>query len=136
MNETIKDSIKVNSNPECIVKIEEFADLFFQKASIRQEMYGKVYLALIEASVNAIKHGNKSNPSLQVNVQIQKTTQEIVLIITDMGEGFDYNNIPDPTEVSNIESPNGRGIYIISNLSDKLEFNESGNEIKITFNIE
>ncbi len=136
MNETIKNSIKNYSNSKCIVRIEEFADLFFQKASISQKMYGKVYLALIEASVNAIKHGNKSNPSLQVNVQIQKTNKEIILVITDMGDGFDYDNIPDPTEVNNIESPNGRGIYIISNLSDKLEFNDSGNEIKITFNIE
>ena len=136
MSKIIKDIICVNSNIGCVAEVEQFADLFFQKVSISQKMYGKVYLSLAEATVNAIRHGNKNYPNKQVTVQIEKSEQKIVLIIKDMGEGFDYNNIQDPTIPSNLEKPHGRGIFIISNLSDEIEFNELGSEIKITFNIE
>jgi serine/threonine-protein kinase RsbW len=54
--------------------------------------------------------------------------------IKDQGIGFDYNNLPDPTAPENIEKENGRGIFLIKNLSDDVEFNNEGNLITITFN--
>lgn len=135
MSKTLKESVEIQSNAECIARIEKAADVFFQKASISQEMYGKVYLALIEAAENAIYHGNKKDPEKKVLVSFEKNNKKIILEIKDMGKGFDTSDIPDPTLPENLEKPNGRGIFIISHLCDKLEFNEIGNKVQITFNL-
>jgi serine/threonine-protein kinase RsbW len=51
----------------------------------------------------------------------------------DEGKGFDYHNLPDPTAPENILKENGRGIFLMKNLSDEIEFNDSGNEVTIYF---
>jgi len=136
MNKILTDSVEIKSNASSIAEIEKAADVFFQQASLSQEMYGKVYLALIEASENAIRHGNKQDPNKKVKVSFEKNERQIILKIKDSGEGFDFSLVPDPTLPENIDKPNGRGLFIISNLSDELEFNDLGNEIIITFNID
>lgn len=135
MNKDLKQNIEISSTQENISLIEKFVDDYLQNISIGDELYGKIYLATIEAANNAVNHGNKRNPRKKVFLQMEKNNNELVIDIHDMGEGFDYLNLPDPTLPENIEKPNGRGIFIIANLADKLLFNEKGNEIKITFNL-
>ena len=135
MNNSVIDSIKINTEPDCIAEIEKFADVFFQRVSISQEMYGKVYLALIEAVENAMSHGNKLDEQKSISVDFEKNDEAIVITVSDDGLGFDYKNLPNPTHPDNLEKPDGRGVFIISNLSDKMEFNDVGNELKLTFNL-
>jgi serine/threonine-protein kinase RsbW len=92
-------------------------------------------LSLIEAALNAIIHGNKKDPSKKIFITYEKTNKQINLSVKDMGEGFDYNNLPDSTSPRNIDKPNGRGLFIISNFCNDLSFNDKGNEIKITFRL-
>ena len=55
--------------------------------------------------------------------------------IQDEGPGFDFDNLPDPTDPQNIEKPHGRGVFLMKNLSDKIEFFDGGSTVKIEFNI-
>lgn len=53
--------------------------------------------------------------------------------VTDEGEGFEYDNIPDPTDPANIENLHGRGVFIMRSLADTIEYNESGNQVTMRF---
>ncbi len=89
-------------------------------------------LALHEALINAVKHGNKMDHELQVQVDVTKEDGQLVIQVTDQGKGFDFMDIPDPITPENLEKLNGRGIFLIQNAMDKVEFSDQGRTIKMT----
>lgn len=93
-----------------------------------KEVFG-VRLALEEALVNAIKHGNRMDPNKSVHVSCRVCDTKVRIIIEDEGEGFDVNAVPDPTEEENLEKPGGRGIMLIRNFMNFVEYNDSGNRL-------
>ena len=97
-----------------------------QTVGIDEGMYGNVLIAVTEAVNNAIIHGNKFSIDLPVSVDVLDTDESFAFRITDAGTGFDFTNLPDPTAPENLEKENGRGIFLIRNLSDNLEFPENG----------
>jgi serine/threonine-protein kinase RsbW len=100
---------------------------------INQDNYGKILVATLEAVNNSIKHGNKDNPQKMVDVEIEYENDEIKITVTDEGEGFDPAGIPDPTMPENIEELSGRGVFLMSKLSDSIKFNEKGNSVTMNF---
>jgi len=135
MNNPNRYEIAVFSKKENLTQIENFLDEVSKKLTIGEELYGKIFLAVMEASNNAIVHGNKENEQKKVSIIFQKNEKDITIIIKDEGDGFDYENIPDPTLPENIEKINGRGIFIIKNLADELTFEENGSEMQLIFNL-
>jgi len=96
--------------------------------------YSKHYMALIleEAVINAWKHGNKQNPDKAVTVRWHYGNDFIFEVI-DEGNGFDCENLPDPTSEENLMSPSGRGIFIIRYFSDYVAWKEGGKHLVISF---
>lgn len=90
-----------------------------------------IKLALQEAVINAIEHGNKKQGDLCVKVDIQANGQRLKIEVTDQGEGFDYKAIPNPTNPENIEKLRGRGLFLIQNVMDEIEFADSGRTIRM-----
>lgn len=88
-----------------------------------------VHLALEEALVNAIKHGNQKDPTRSVQVLCRTKPDRIQIQITDEGEGFDPNQVPDPTEEENLEIPSGRGLMLMRCYMTSLKFNAKGNSV-------
>lgn len=88
-------------------------------------------LALHEAVINAVKHGNKNQEHLSVRVDIQREENRLTMQVTDQGSGFDYQKIPDPILPENLEKLNGRGIFLIQNTMDRVEFSDNGRTIKM-----
>lgn len=88
-----------------------------------------VRLALEEAIVNAIKHGNRLDPRKQVHVQCKMSCDKLWIQITDEGPGFDPEAVPDPTDPANLEKPSGRGIMLMKNYMNDVEYNERGNVV-------
>lgn len=86
-----------------------------------------VHLALEEAFLNAIKHGNKMDPSKKVKVEYCIGSDKVEISLTDQGEGFDPEMVPDPRFGENLYKPAGRGLLLISSYMDVVEFNEHGN---------
>jgi len=86
-------------------------------------------LALEEALVNAIKHGNQCDPNRHVEVRYQVTADETVIDITDEGEGFDPNDVPDPCAVENMERSCGRGVFLIRHYMSWVRYNDRGNRV-------
>src|ERR1700721_1717672 len=77
-----------------------------------KELFG-VHLALEEALVNAIKHGNRNDPGKTVRVRYQAQANQFLIEIQDEGRGFDPEGLPDPLAPENLERPGGRGVFLM-----------------------
>jgi len=88
-----------------------------------------VHLAMEEALVNAIRHGNRLDASKHVHVACRVSPELIRIEITDEGEGFDPSSVPDPTDPANIEAPSGRGLMLMRSFMSRVEYNDVGNRV-------
>ena len=88
-------------------------------------------LALEEAITNAIRHGNKMDDRLSVEVRIEQNTSSLIVTVTDQGQGFDCNSLADPTRSENLLKTSGRGIFLIRQLMDRVEFLDCGRRIRM-----
>jgi serine/threonine-protein kinase RsbW len=91
-----------------------------------------VRLALEEALVNAIKHGNQLDPDKSVIIAWEVGDQTCRVTIEDQGKGFNPADLPDPTLEENLECSSGRGVMLIHHYMSKVEYNEKGNRITMT----
>jgi len=90
-----------------------------------------LFIALDEAFVNAVKHGNKSNPNKLLRITAELSPKEACFTVEDEGEGFDVGNIPDPCDPANLFRTSGRGVLLIYNIMDEVEYNAQGNRVKM-----
>ena len=99
-----------------------------QLGVIRPES-SNLFIALDEAFVNAVKHGNKSDTSKLVRITAELSSKEARFTIEDEGDGFKVNEIPDPLDPANLFKASGRGVLLIYNIMDEVEYNERGNAL-------
>lgn len=131
----MKKEINIPSRVENLREVEKLIDEVTNECQLTSEKYGNVFIATIEAANNAILHGNKLDEEKDVNIKFKWSKKELNLTVIDQGRGFDYHNIPDPTAPDNVEKVNGRGIFLMEKLSDKIEFNNNGRVVNLTFNL-
>ncbi|MDZ7332723.1 MAG: ATP-binding protein [candidate division KSB1 bacterium] len=125
---------KIRSVTDQITKtIQQFDALLENHHCCSARTKGELSTALSEALANAIVHGNKINPELFVDLKIQFFSDQIILSVKDKGDGFDYQQLPDPLSPENIKKPSGRGVYLMSMLVDKVNFrqHEDGMEVEL-----
>lgn len=96
-----------------------------------QDTRVNVPLACDEAITNAILHGNKSNPDRKVSIQIYVSPNRFRMRVRDEGEGFDLAKVADPTRGDALLRSSGRGVYLMRNIMDSVEFKESGRVIEL-----
>lgn len=92
----------------------------------------RLRVLLAEALTNSILFGAEGDPARSVRVAAELTDEVIRLQVTDDGNGFDPGGVPDPTSPEAVRRPVGRGLFLIRNLADQVEFNEQGNTIWMT----
>jgi serine/threonine-protein kinase RsbW len=125
--------IRIESTVESLRIVENTIDEMTTAIGISQDDYGKIMVSAMEAVNNAILHGNHSNPGKIVEIEISYKNNVLNIKVTDEGPGFKPEAVPDPTTPENIEALNGRGIYLMSHLADKIEYNPKGNSVTMTF---
>jgi serine/threonine-protein kinase RsbW len=125
--------VKIESNIGNLGIVENIIDSITNEMGINQESYGKILVAVLEAVNNAIVHGNKSDVRKSVELDFSTIKRNLCVSVTDEGIGFDPKKVPDPTKPENIESINGRGVFLMSKLADEIEFNTRGNSVKLIF---
>jgi serine/threonine-protein kinase RsbW len=125
--------IEIASLAESIVDVEQFIDGLKDKLQISDNLYGNLLISLTEAVNNAIIHGNGLNAEKKVKVLCKRESNVISFIISDEGNGFDYNNLPDPTDPTNIEKLTGRGVFLMKQLSDQIIFSNGGSTVEMQF---
>lgn len=128
--------IKVKSDILNLNQVENLIDEVCTDYKINDDLYGNVLISVTEAFNNAVIHGNHKDNTKFVFLNVTKTPKNLSFEVIDEGEGFDFNNLPDPTSPENIEKLNGRGIFLMKQLSDKVEFFDNGKKVSITFALE
>jgi serine/threonine-protein kinase RsbW len=114
--------------------VERLIDDVCQLFNVHEDSYGNILIAVTEAVNNAMYHGNKNNPDKFVNIGFQNSEKQLIFSISDEGNGFDYLGLPDPTDPANIEKISGRGVFLMKNLADSIEFEKNGQTVKLAFN--
>lgn len=128
--------ISFPSKAENLNQVEVLINKVCADHKVNEDYYGNILIALTEAVNNAIHHGNKSNPNKTVNISFTAEGSTLQFEIEDEGPGFDYDNLPDPTDPQNIEKPHGRGVFLMRNLADEIDFENDGAIVKMKFNLE
>jgi len=129
------EQVRIPSRLEDISVVESKVENLKSNMDIDDSIYGNVMLAVVEAVTNAIQHGNRYAPDKEVTFETHRSSKELTFMISDEGEGFDPNRIPDPTLPENIENPCGRGVFLIKNLADTVVFHDDGRTIELQFKI-
>ncbi len=96
------------------------------------EEIGNFPLAVNEAATNAIVYGNKQMPDKKVVVETNISPERAVVVIKDEGEGFDPDAVPNPVEEENITKTHGRGLFLMRELCDKVEYRDGGRTVALT----
>lgn len=123
--------IVVESKPSAVTGV-------FQQiqAKLIDHNFGKddifaVHLTLEEAFLNAVKHGNKMDPSKKVKVEYSIDADKIEISITDQGSGFRPDAVDDPRFGENLFKPGGRGLLLMNSYMDMVKFNQQGNRVSM-----
>ena len=91
----------------------------------------RIQMAIEEAVVNAIEHGNNRQVEKKVHLEFLVTHQKVVVTISDEGAGFDHKNVADPTTEELVDKPRGRGVMLMRELMNEANFNEVGNRVTL-----
>ena len=100
-----------------------------KRSNFNKEDIFAIHLALEEAFINAVTHGNKMDPDKEIFVDYSISPDRIEFSITDQGNGFDPGIVPDPRCGENLYKPEGRGLLLIQSYMDVVEYNERGNRV-------
>lgn len=118
--------------PSLITLMEGILDYLMkrvEKLGVVKPEKSNLFVALDEAFVNAVKHGNKFDIAKRVKVSVEISPEKAMFTIEDEGEGFDVNNIPDPRDPENLFKDSGRGVMFIYNIMDEVNYNSRGNRL-------
>ncbi len=126
-------NLQIVSQPESINLVEKLIDEIKADYNIQEECYGNMLVAVTEAVNNAIQHGNKYDADRKVNIAYEVDADQISFTVSDEGAGFDYLNIPDPTDPDNLEKPTGRGVFLMKHLADQIIFSDNGKVVELYF---
>ena len=127
--------VKIPSIKENVSVVESFIENVGEKIKIQEAIYGNVLVSVTEAVNNAIVHGNKEDKNKKVRLGLKQNKKSVRFVVEDEGIGFDYNNLPDPTNPKNIDKVKGRGIFLIKSLSDKTTFKRGGRVVEMLFKL-
>ena len=90
-----------------------------------------LFVALDEAFVNAVKHGNRNDTTKLLRITAELSAHEAIFTVEDEGEGFDVCEIPDPRDSANLFKSSGRGVLLIYNIMDEVEYSERGTRLRM-----
>jgi serine/threonine-protein kinase RsbW len=126
-------SYTLDSTLETVNNAEETASRMATEAGFDDEEIMKISMAVREAAVNAVLHGNAYDPNKKVTLDFERTDEDLVIVIRDQGKGLDEANIPDPLAPDNLMKTSGRGIFLIRSFMDVVEIHPSqtGTELKM-----
>ena len=125
--------IERDSTFESLEEIVEAAQDFAARVFEDEETGHRFVLAVSEAVTNAIEHGNASNPEKQVVAEFRVQGEQTEAVVTDQGRGFDPSAVKNPLHEQNLLRTHGRGLYIIENVADEVQYEEEGRRIRMSF---
>ena len=121
---TMRASFTLDSSLDSVNKIEQTAEQYAQRAGFDEDTIPHIAMAVREAAVNAVLHGNSYDQNKHVTASFETTSDALIIRIADQGPGLDANSIPDPLAPENILRGSGRGIFLIRAFMDEVNFRQ------------
>lgn len=129
-------TLTLQSSTDEIRHLKSFLEELQQWAGFNDEKLSGIRLALNEAVMNAIKHGNKNDPAKKVYISAKIHEGVLLVNVKDEGSGFDAAEIPNPTDEDNLLKPSGRGVFLIRKQADEAFISKEDAAITMKFNLE
>jgi serine/threonine-protein kinase RsbW len=129
----------MDSTLDSVDQAEELTSAAAQRAGFEEEDLMKMGMAIREAMVNAVVHGNQYNLNKRVRFSISVTQDRFTITIADEGSGFDFSHIPDPLAPENLLRTSGRGIFLMRSFMDAVDLRHlesGGTEVTLVKNVE
>jgi serine/threonine-protein kinase RsbW len=121
----------IDSNPDnCAPLIEQILEQLERFEWTNKDVFA-IHMSMEESILNAIRHGNRCSPEKRVRVRIDLDELTFYSQISDEGEGFCLEQVPDPTLEENLEKTSGRGVMLIRVFMDRVVYNEKGNSVEL-----
>ena len=114
----------LNSTMESVSEVEATADKLAAEAGLDEDERFRLTMAVREAAVNAVLHGNDYDPKKMVKASFENTGKSLVITIADEGQGLNPDTIPDPLAPENLMRGTGRGIFLIRSFMDEVHFRQ------------
>jgi serine/threonine-protein kinase RsbW len=130
-------SYTLDSTLETVDSAEQAATRIAGEHGFAEDEVMQISIAVREAAVNAVLHGNAYDPGKKVSIEFERTGRDLVITIRDQGRGLDLAKIPDPLAPENLLKTSGRGIFLIRSFMDEVQIHpsQSGTEIKLVKHI-
>lgn len=127
---TCELNLVIPATPASIPTVSEGVTQLLQGKGWTDDELMPVGLALDEALANAIRHGCRNDPSKQVQCVVSTDAKgDLVIAVRDPGPGFDVAAVPNPLAADNLLKPSGRGVFLINQLMDRVQFADRGREV-------
>jgi serine/threonine-protein kinase RsbW len=117
-------SFSLGSTMESVDTVEAAADKLAEDAGLDEDERFRLTMAVREAVVNAVLHGNEYDPAKQVAVTLENTGADLIIKVADQGKGLDPDSLPDPLAPENLLRGTGRGIFLIRSFMDEVHFRQ------------
>ncbi len=131
------EKLTVNSNLSNVTIVERFVEEICDNYNLNNTYFGNILIALTEAFNNAVVHGNHNDPDKKVTIIFDIGYKGLSFSVTDEGNGFDPEKVPNPVDVENdADSEKGRGLFLIRSLTDNVKFLDNGRSLELVFEIE
>lgn len=130
-NDTPRDELIIASDFAHLEKVEKFIYMLCEKAKLTEDQTDNMAIAITELVNNGIIHANKHDPNKTVTLQVEYKSKCVIVAIIDQGDGFDPQEIDNPTDPENLWKQNGRGVFLVKNLIDEVEIISSPTGTKV-----
>jgi serine/threonine-protein kinase RsbW len=121
----------ISSNHDAQAAAQEQILERIEKAGFTGGEFFAIKLALEEALVNALRHGNRLDPAKHVHIEARISAKKVEFLIEDEGPGFDRKGVPDPTAEENLEKCSGRGILLIESYMSRVWWDRGGRRLRM-----
>jgi serine/threonine-protein kinase RsbW len=130
----VKQELILKSSLDSLADLEQFVDNITEKAGLDEDTASRFQLVMSESCTNAIMHGNKMDESKKVFIKTLISDNKIVVTIEDQGDGFNPDSVPDPLATDNLLKTSGRGVYLIRQYADNVDYSPKGNVLTFSIN--
>lgn len=131
----IRKELVLKSEYEEVEKVEHLLNELQEEIGFNDEFYAKLMLTVSEAATNGIVHGNQLDASKKVVLTASYDGKKLTFTSKDEGPGFEPDEVPNPLAEENLLKPSGRGVFLMKEYADEVEYLENGTTLVLGFKL-
>ncbi len=131
----IKKELILKSDFEEVEKVEYLLNDLQTELGFDDEFYAKLMLTVSEAATNGILHGNQLDSSKKVVLTAESDGKSLIFTSKDEGQGFVPEEVPDPLAEENLLKPSGRGVFLMKEYAESVEYQDGGTKLILEFKL-